>query len=542
MKNKSVPKIALIAIISYIAMIVFFQNFLLSDSFSALNFYAYDDSAFQETLWSYMQLDGKNLLSMNSYGYGWIFWFVMCILAMPARLIFDVFGIAWPLIVLPRMFALFFAVMCSVLMYKIIGKYTKNEWIKFAAVICLPMFPAGAFFAGRFSTVSVGAFFCMLSIWLVIRKDALARKDLRLALFSFAVAFGIKMSAVVAAPMLILLILNRYEWKWNLENFKIWISEALLASLAAVFFISPAILLYPFAPIQAENSIYSLKYYLNSTQTVSKIESMFELISYTNYDWISGLFCLLLIILVGIGLWGIYRKRQKDVFLKDYIAIPVGFLIGFLYLCLTIHSGITYRYMYATAISFAIPMGLITLQYIPRISAKVVKNFIIGVCIICCLSQLAYVKRGDYRTLLDYVSTIQAAKSQIATIEPIQNAISNLNLDSLVVLADYQAPYMAVNPFESENLAYRTCVWDDLHLHTDEKINVILYSKLALGSKSEEEFQNTIAAYDSTAREAAVQDHEARKMLVEKGSFNQKQWTKIYEDEFSCIFVRNDVI
>ena len=96
-----------------------------------------------------------------------------------------------------EMYALFFAVSCSIVAYKIIGKYTQNKWIRLAVVISLPMFPAGARFAGRFSTVSVGSFFAMLAIWLIIRRDTLERKDLRCALLCFAIAMGIKLSAVV---------------------------------------------------------------------------------------------------------------------------------------------------------------------------------------------------------------------------------------------------------------------------------------------------------------------------------------------------------
>lgn len=540
MKKKRLPNIALIAIISYATVIVFLQNFLLSESFSGLQFYTIDDSAFHETLKYYTELKGKDMLSMNGFGYGWIFWVTMCIITLPARVIFDSFGVAWPLIIAPRMFALFFAVMCSVIAYKIIGKYTKNEWIKLAAVISLPMFPAGAHFAGRFSTVSVGAFFSMLSIWLIIKNDILTRKDIRLALLSFAVAIGIKMSAVVVAPMLVLFILNRYNWKFNKENFNVWIPECLIAVVEVVLFISPAILFYPFMQTQARASIDILWSYMQKNQSVSGASNPFEIISYTNYDWVGYLFCILLVIMFIIGFWGVWKNKKQDLFLKDYMSIPLGLAIGILYLCFTIHSGVEYQYMYGTAISFAIPMGLVILEHIPKVHNSVRKYGVAMVCTICCIGQIFYIRNNDI--LLSYLIPVESVKDQIETIEPIHDAISDLGLDTVVMLADYQAPYMAYNPLESENLLYRTCVWNDLYAHTDEQINVILYSKLALGSKSEEEFKNTIATYDSAAAEAAIEDRNTRKLLVNEGIFNQKKWVKIYEDEFSYIFVREDVV
>lgn len=550
MKEKSLPKIALIAIISYSTMIVFLQNFLLSNSFSALQFYCFDDAAFHESLKAFSQLYGKDMFSLNvymqsggflSYGYGWIFWAVMCIITLPARVIFDSFGVSWSLIIAPRMFSLFFAVMCSVMAYKIIGKYTKNEWIKLAVVICLPMFPAGAHFAGRFSTVSVGAFFSMFAIWLVIRNDTLTRKDLRLALLSFAVAIGIKVSAVVAAPMLALLILNRYGWKFNSENLKLWISECLIVVVETLFFISPAILFYPFMQTQARASIDILWSYMQKNQSISEINNPFELISHTNYNWISWLFCILLVVMFLIGFLGVFKDKRQDLFLKDYMAISIGLVIGVLYICLTINSGVDYQYMYCTAISFAIPMGLVILQHIPKVHDSLLKYGIAMVCTICCISQLFYIRNNDI--LLSYLIPVKSVKDQIETIEPIHDAISDLGLDTVVMLADYQAPYMVYNSLESKNFLYRICVWNnDLYAYTDEQINVILYSKLAPGSKSDEEFQNMISTYDPVLAEAAIQDRNARKLLVDQGIFNQKKWVKIYEDEFSYIFVREDVV
>ena len=407
-------------------------------------------------------------------------------------------------------------------------------------VISLPMFPAGARFAGRFSTVSVGSFFAMLAFWLIIRRDTLERKDLRCALLCFAIAMGIKLSAVVAAPILVLLILNRYDWKITKENLKIWLSESLLAVVAMVFFISPAILFYPFATEQAKASINVILNYMKANQSYSSINSLFDVISFTNYDIIGVLFCILLVALVGVGIYGVFVKKSKDLYLKDYIVIPVGFAAGLLYLCITVNTALDYRYMYANAILFVAPMGLIVLQHIvPR--KETIKNaFIMGICIICTIGQLLYIRNQDI--LLNYTILAQKSEQQIETIRPIKEAIEKTGLQSVAMLSDYRSPYMVYNSFENDNVIYSYCIWDNLHEWQLEDTNIIMLSKLAQGSQPEQAFDEAVASFDEQKKENAYADRDARKQLIEQGVFNQKNWIKIYEDEFSYVFVREDAV
>lgn len=532
------PRYLLAIIIAYISILVAMQSLTLSNTFSTLNFYCIDDSAFQASLAGYAQKHGWDLLCMNDYGYGWLFWFPMLIITLPAMMLKEATGICWLLIYLPRLYALFFSVLCSVLCYCIVGRYTKNEWIRMAIVIAMPLYPAGGYYAGRFSTVSVVAFFSMLAMWLVIRKDALTRKDLRWALLAFAAAMGIKASAVVAAPALALIILNRYDWKVTLKNCKLWLEEIVIALVALIGFASPAILLFPLAPNQAYSSLKLLGSYLLGNQTLQGTFDPMALISYSTFQWTAAVFILLL---SGLAVWGcysIYRQKKAEMIWRDYVALPAGYGIGVLYLCLTVHSGLAYQFMYATAISFLLPFGLLLLE---KFSARRGGNFfIICACVVCCIAQLFYIQQHADSGLLAYSHDIASQIEKIESTKDVRSAILEADLDEVAFLADYQSPYMAYNPYEDHNLAFSCTMWDDLSNWKDFDCNVLLLSKSARGFLDESSFQQQISNLDLVAADTARRDREERTRLVDTGEFNDHLWNLAYEDKFSRLYIRAD--
>lgn len=532
------PRYILIFIITYVSLIIAVQSFSLTDTFSALNIYCIDDAAFQTSLAAYTKLQGLDLLCMNDYGYGWLFWFPMLIITLPARILKDATGICWPLIYLPRLYALTFSVLCSVLCYRISGRYTKNEWIKLAIVILMPLYPTGGFFAGRFSTVSVVAFFSMLSLWLIIRKDTLNRQDLRWALIAFAASVGIKASAVVAAPTLALLILNRYNWKITLENCKLWVGEIFISLGALAGFASPAILLFPIAPDQAKSSLWLFHYYFEKNQALQGSFDPIAQISYSMFRWVA---VILIVLLVGLAVYGgysIWWQRKTENVWKDYVALPMGYGMGILYLSLTVHTDVVYQFMYSTAISFVLPFGLLLLG---KFSAHKAGNiFIACFCTLCCVFQLSYIQGDTKINILSYSRDVANNADKIKAALVIQNVVHEVCHDEIIFLADWQSPYMACNQFDDQNVTASYVNWSYVQDFEIPGINVILLSKSAQGFLAEEAFQQQIAGLDPITAESVRQDREERTRLVQTGEFNDQLWNLAYEDEFSYLFIRAD--
>lgn len=541
--GKFIPKYFLIGILGYITLLIFIENFVFSSGFDVLSFRCIDDVAFQSSLNKYFGLHGKDLLFMNDYGYGWLYWFPMVILTLPAKLLFETTGIAWPLLVLPRMQSLFFAVCCCILAYKIISRYTKNEWIRIAVVLLMPLYPSGAYYAGRFGTVNQAAFFSMLSLWLVIRNDELTRSDLRWALLAFAAAMGTKASAVVAAPLLALLILNRYRWKFTRANFRVWIPEIVLAIAAMVFFMSPAVILAPFAWEQAKGSARAIGSYLLANQNAGGMENPLNILSYVTFRWTAVLFALLLVGLAGIGAYMIKRGEEELVW-RDYLVIPAGFFVGILYLVLTIKTGLTYAFSYGTAISFVLPMGLLCLERLVPRKHKLRTLLVPIAAIFLVVIQLGFmdkqVKHQRHDNIFRYFQAAEESKAEVEKIASMRRAIEAEEMESVTLFMDYQSPIMLYNSYDYDNITYSQTIWNDLGTATTPDTNLLILSKKSAGFQSEEKFQTGISNYDEAQKAAANTDRESRVSLVDQGVFMGEAWDMIYEDEYSYIFVKND--
>lgn len=90
-----------ITIIFSFAIVILIENFVYSKTFGVLCLRCIDDVAFQFSLHKYHSFRGIQLLCMNDYGYGWIFWFPMTLITWPLQYIAENTGVVWPLIVAP---------------------------------------------------------------------------------------------------------------------------------------------------------------------------------------------------------------------------------------------------------------------------------------------------------------------------------------------------------------------------------------------------------------------------------------------------------
>lgn len=530
-----IPKMVLFFIISYITVIVFLENFVHSSDFSILSLRCIDDVAFQASLNKYFNVSGSDLLLMNDYGYGWFFWFPMYLLTYPAHLLQSATGVGWLLIVLPRMHSLFFAVMCSILAYKIVSVYTDNGWIKMVVVMLMPMFPVDGYMAGRFSPNNQTACFAMLSLYLLIKNNNIDRKKLRSVLCIFALAMATKASAVCIAPMLTLLILSKYNWRFSKSNLIVWIQESVLAIFLMLFFMSPAVML-PFVNFNnAKQSANILLTYILERQTNADIvENVFYTIGFSMGKNV-GVFLIAMLMFSAII---IYRNREEK--RKDYLWISLGYLVGLIYLSATVSVGSIYVFNYLFPICFAFPFGFLGLQYIKIKNEQVKKIVIICVSIFFTGLQLYNIAEkinceSEYN-LLAYYQNSRKSEEKKKCIYAMEKTLDELNMEQINLCIDYLGPISFYSVQEHSNVGICLSYWNNMGELYNDNTNIIVLSKDSIGFYSDSEFENEINSLDIREKDKYLKDRNARNMLVQTDSYAGKEWEKIYEDDYTYMY------
>ena len=204
--------------------ILFVENFIFSSSFATLQLREIDDVAFQYSIRnmheaiSAFKLDG--LIKLNDYGYGWIYWIIVGLITYPFYLLALLTDCYVPLISIPRQISLAFVIGSAFFIYKSLSVYSKNEFLKFMAMILLMSFPAFGYFGLRFGTVSQVMFFSILTFYLTIRKDDHEKKDLKSIAIAAAACVGTKISGALILPLIGFILADRMKWSINKDNFK----------------------------------------------------------------------------------------------------------------------------------------------------------------------------------------------------------------------------------------------------------------------------------------------------------------------------------
>ena len=543
-KTKLLPRYLLFTVMISFSLIFFLENFVFGTSFSLLSFRNIDDMAFHSSLQTYHNCSGIQLLYMNDYGYGWLYWIIIWLITYPAHLLFEATGISWLLIVLPRMYSLALCIGCSVLCYKIVDIYTKNEWIKMAIVFLMPLYPTAGEFAGRFSTVPQVAFLSMLSIYLVIKKDLLDRKSLRNAMLIFALAMATKVSAIVTAPLLILLVLSRYGWRFTWTNIKVWITEGLLAVVVMLVTMSPIIALAPLDFEMAAQSWDMILSYWLSNQTKGDVA-----VNFTNsilFTYSPGMALVLeggLLLLAAYGMRQI-KKNKYEIYHWDYVILPIGYFIGVIYLSFSIGNGFLYVFMYATSISFILPFGLLLLDHIKVSKERLLNALIVFVTIGISVWQIAIIggrieKKQTYN-VFNYFQKGIVSKQDIANMRNMEEVVSQLDLPQVNYLIDSYSIINFYNSFEHDNVGYALTIFNNFGTIALEDANLIVLSKKSVGFYSDSDFKKAISQMDTETQEQYRIDRETRITLVETAQFLDQNWTLIYEDDNTYMFARLD--
>ncbi len=255
-------KISLI-VFTIFSFFIFLQNFLFSDSFAYLHLREIDDLAFQASLRQIHQdisafhLD--RLIKLNDYGYGWFFWIIQAVLTYPFYLLAIYFDWYMPLIIMPRDISLAFTLGSAFFIYKSLSFYSKDEFLKFLALIFLISFPAFGYFAMRFGTVAQVAFFSSLTFYLTIKNNNYQKSDLKNIALAAAACVGTKLNGALILPVIGMIMAHRLNWQLNRENLKKSFYFLLNLLFFAVLFSDPSLFLSFFKPQYFFSYITSIK-------------------------------------------------------------------------------------------------------------------------------------------------------------------------------------------------------------------------------------------------------------------------------------------
>lgn len=337
---------------------LFVENFILSQSFTTLQLREIDDIAFQTILreihqdFSAFHLD--RIFRMNYYGYGWSFWIVVSVLTYPFYLMAQLSGFFMPLILLPRMLSLAFVIGTALLVYKSLSIYSKNEFLKFVAIVLLLSFPAFGSFGLYFRTTAQVMFFSALTFYLAISKDNYDKQDLKKIALAAGICVGTKLNGVMILPLVGLIMMNRMRWEFSKENFAKAVFFIFWLLVFIVVLINPMLVLAPFKPRYFFKFIELLQY--NSHMAVQENSSA-NLIEFIQMGYANIVIAIALICLP------IFAKNNQK---KDLIFIALWLILCVVLLSKFMMMGAEYMVNYFTVVAFLAVFGIITLDRFAR--------------------------------------------------------------------------------------------------------------------------------------------------------------------------------
>jgi len=242
---------------------LFIENFIFSNSFSILQVREIDDVAFQHSIRgihesiSTFKID--RLIKLNDYGYGWIFWIIVGLITYPFYLFALLTSNYLPLITVPRDLSLIFMVGTAFFVYKSLSVYSKNEFLKFIAMMLFLSFPVFGFFSLRFGTVAQLMFFSAITFYLTIRKEEYEKRDLKQIALAAAACVGTKFNGALILPLIVLIMANKLHFKINKENAKKAGYFSLNLIFFSILFSNPSLFLSPFRPDYLVSYVDTLK-------------------------------------------------------------------------------------------------------------------------------------------------------------------------------------------------------------------------------------------------------------------------------------------
>ena len=332
----------------------FIENFLFSTSFATLHLREIDDLAFQASIRKFHQhtssLQIDHLIKLNDYGYGWIFWAIVGVITYPFYLLALLTDFYAPLIIVPRQISLAFTIGSAFFIYKSLSIYSKNEFLKFIAMMLLFSFPAFGYSGLRFGTVAQVMFFSSLTFYLTIRKNTYEKKDLKHIALAAAACVGTKLNGALILPLIGFIIADRLHWNLSKENIKKAGYFLLNILFFAVLFSNPSLFLSPFRPDYLTSYLASLSNNSHLALQDNFFQTLHDVIDigYLN-SYIAALLMALLIL-------NIFKKTLKK---KDFFFISCWLIFSLCLLSKIMSMGALYVINYVSVVMYLMVFSLL---------------------------------------------------------------------------------------------------------------------------------------------------------------------------------------
>lgn len=517
-----------VALFSLIFVFLFVQNFIFSSSFDILLFRSIDDYAFQKVLREcheniFYFKKPLNLFVINNYAYGWLFWIIHVVLTLPFYLI-SILGSDFLLISMARNISLFFMIGSCFVLFKISKLYTKDKYIPYFIVLFFMSYGFFAFSAMSFRSIAQSCFFCILTLYLTLRNKEISKKDLKYIAISLSACIGTKLSAALVLPLIAILLLDRFNYNFNKENFKKSLYFLKYLIPISIFFTNPSLFYSPFKSELLKNYLYIMSYQLNSIKTnYGDPSNFFEIFKSAFFEHYLNkylmLFFILVLLLKLINDIKILRKNKFD-FLYYFI-----FLISLtLYLVNNIKMGANYVANYFFSFSFILILSLV---YLDKFKPKITYGLLIALFFFNILLNFNQVKNYYFEFFAK--KNLQTTKNNFSAQYDMQKLVGPDD-QKINILADAYSPLIYSDFRKNINTVY---VYDNISVVKDwlldENFDYILLNRNSIISSSDEFFKIKYNNSSPDIKKILMDSRNIVDVLIKKNIYGKTKYNLIYD-------------
>lgn len=509
--------------------LLFVENFIFSSQMGYLGFREVDDVAFQSSIrkvhFNMLAGDVGNLLTINDYAYGWIFWFTMSLITFPFFLLSHYFQIDWPLIVAPRQISLLFAVLCLLTLRKILKRFAMPEWGVAGAVVMFALLPFTGYFSMRFGTVNAVMFFSMLSLYLAMRDQPLDRMELAKIAISLAVAGAIKLTGLMIAPLVLFYVYIKLREQQSGKPLPAWVvKSAVLFCVAGILMAAPQLPYVIFKPERLLAYLHSLQHFIEVTRIPSGSENPWQRL-YEGAFGTGGVALVYAVMGFGLLMGCIVEKNRR----AEFIAITSALILVGAYLAITVKNALSIG-SYFTCISFVFFIGLVPL--LKRNWSIWLLVLLVGILMADATNRSIGELNGKSSAWshMSYFAKKQLAAPKLDLAEKTLDCINGHQPASQVkhIFLDYSAPSL-INSLSWPH-ACVSLAWNNLDYQSkycDTPVDFVVLDKHAVGYLPEKEFENRINSTNQTTADGFLRDKASRASLESSGRFGLQKFSLV---------------
>jgi hypothetical protein len=494
-----------IALISIWFSLLFAVNFIFSKNQSELVFRGIDDVAFQIVLKNaHMALDQGNfaqILSMNDYAYGWLFWIVNTLATYPMHYLLQNIDndttlahiTETAIFVIPRQISLV-ATVTGIAIWMLIYRRISNgsKWINVFVCIVILCSPVIVYVGTKFHPssllllLSALFFYFLLEFYEAVHLDQNreAIRSLLIMFFSFALAVAVKINIVFLGVVFIPVLFYAIKSK-VLSGFipGILIKTTALFTLAS-FAASPLLLWQTFSG-SAPTYVQMIRFQTSKAGDTSVdfdkfIENIKIGLGSNTFDW-----SIILVSMISF-LFFLFCKNQPwfvAMFVKSALIALIAVLVG---ISILNKQSSVYVVIYLSSLALVVPLGMIAASCNNRL--KVVSMaFVCFVLFAGGFERLWNSQNEDPSNnlmALNYIPNLNSSELISSKRQTINNINSATNFNSapidFQILTDYRAP-IPWSPLEDGLLI--SYVFDNANLYSNQ-INSGVYEFVVVSKES----------------------------------------------------------